>query len=304
MYHKASSTSTETNHIQLKYSTSKQDASYITTVLANFLEIYVIDSNQRVFTIVYDMPIANGNLKKLIEKNLDQKAKSFWQNKIRDICKEHGWGLSTEEIDQFINCLFFKNRTKEELEETFVKNIIDKYGITTGNETQYVYALYYFCFERMRKGAEITQLDVDRSIQDTRDDISKGVKNPSYNWMHRIDFEEIKASDDNSFFDGKKAEFSDIIADLPVRRENLEQQVDASIQQNQITVIKASSGQGKTTLAYQAVYNVQKTYVIYQITACENAEMVSSIVEFVKARVKVGDQLLLIIDRFIEFSTA
>lgn len=51
-------------HIQLKYSTQRQDASFMDSVLKNYLEAYLIDKN-RYFKLVYDFSVATGNLSKL-----------------------------------------------------------------------------------------------------------------------------------------------------------------------------------------------------------------------------------------------
>ena len=49
--------SNDITHIQLKYSVNKQDASFLTDVLKNFLEAYLLDQN-RFFKLVYDFPVA------------------------------------------------------------------------------------------------------------------------------------------------------------------------------------------------------------------------------------------------------
>jgi len=45
-------------HIQLKYSTKKQDASFLKDVLKSFLEAYLLDNKIRSFKLVYDFPVA------------------------------------------------------------------------------------------------------------------------------------------------------------------------------------------------------------------------------------------------------
>ena len=51
----------KTMHIQLKYSENKQDASFMKSVLKNFLEAYLLDKN-RAFKLVYDFSVAKGHL--------------------------------------------------------------------------------------------------------------------------------------------------------------------------------------------------------------------------------------------------
>ena len=65
--------SNDITHIQLKYSVNKQDASFLTDVLKNFLEAYLLDQN-RFFKLVYDFPVAKGNLSKIFASKLDEKS--------------------------------------------------------------------------------------------------------------------------------------------------------------------------------------------------------------------------------------
>ena len=62
--------SNDITHIQLKYSVNKQDASFLTDVLKNFLEAYLLDQN-RFFKLVYDFPVAKGHLSKMQISYLD-----------------------------------------------------------------------------------------------------------------------------------------------------------------------------------------------------------------------------------------
>ena len=74
-------------HIQVKYSTQHQDASFMDSVLKNYLEAYLIDKD-RYFKLVYDFSVASGNLRKLFLGNLDKNSKEFWKTKIDNIKNE------------------------------------------------------------------------------------------------------------------------------------------------------------------------------------------------------------------------
>ena len=80
-------TNSNITHIQLKYSTNKQNASFLSSVLKNFLETYLLDQN-RYFKLVYDFPVAEGHLDKLIASNLDENSRAYWVNVISDIQKK------------------------------------------------------------------------------------------------------------------------------------------------------------------------------------------------------------------------
>lgn len=79
-------------HVQLKYSVNKQNASFLHGVLENFLEAYLLDTN-RDFKLVYDFPVAKGNLSKMFESNLDKSSRIYWSGVISDIKKKIHLGI-------------------------------------------------------------------------------------------------------------------------------------------------------------------------------------------------------------------
>ena len=102
-------------HIQLKYSKNKQDASFLPDVLKNFMEAYLLDQN-RSFKLVYDFPVAQGNLQKLFYGKLDCNAHTYWKSVISKIQKEQSlWNWSTYDYDQFLSRLSFERIEKASL---------------------------------------------------------------------------------------------------------------------------------------------------------------------------------------------
>ena len=87
-----------------------------------------------------------------------------------------------------------------------------------------------------------------------------------------------------------------IASGLPIKRPSLEKDVINSICENTVTVIKASSGQGKTTLALQAAYILQNEYIPYQLLWCDEIKEIGNIVQYFKARIQFGEKILILID--------
>ena len=84
----------DVTHIQLKYSVNKQDSSFLSDVLENFLEAYLLDQS-RFFKLVYDFPVAKGNLSKLFASDLDEKSRNYWMGVILNIKQKNpfwNWG--------------------------------------------------------------------------------------------------------------------------------------------------------------------------------------------------------------------
>ena len=285
-------------HIQLKYSTQKQDASFLKDILKNYLEVYLLDKKNRNFKLVYDFDVAKGNLKKLFDCNLDIESNKYWIKIIEQIREENSnWNWRDFLYDDFISKLSFekieKNTLSQKIEELLIKN----YSVATDNISLFANAIKIFCLEKMENRGVITKEKFDKLVFKVKDDISKGAHNPAHSWIKKIDFElKNNVEVDYSYYEGKKPSYQDIIRGLPIKRDLLENEISKSIEKNRVTVIKSSSGQGKTTLAMKVAYDLRKEYTVYQLLWCNDSKELSNIISYFSARVRIGEKPLIIID--------
>ena len=283
-------------HIQLKFSTDKQDASFLKDILMKFLEVYLLDNTRR-FKLIYDFSVAKGNLSKLFNYSLDAKSTLYWEEVIKLIRKENPlWNWETFSFDGFISMLTFEKKEKSTLAAEIEKMMIEAYDIMTDNVALFTNGIKIFCLEKMVQRDSICKLEIDAVIQSIKDDISKGMHNPAHGWIKKQNFDNLNGDTDLSYFEGKKPTTQDIARQLPIRRAALEQEVKVSIQNNRVTVIKASSGQGKTTIALQVAYDLQAEYKTYQLLWCNDSRELDSIVQYFRSRVRLGEKPLILID--------
>ena len=282
-------------HIQLKYSIQRQDASFMDSVLKNYLETYLIDKNRH-FKLVYDFSVATGNLSKLFSGNLDKNSKDFWKTKIDNIKKETSlWNWSNFDFEDFINRLSFENVKKDSLEKSIEDLLIKSFEIETDNISLFADGIKLLCFDKMGSRAEVTHSEITQCIEKIKFDISKGPQNPAHAWIQKLQFSK---SDEYSsgYYEGKKATPSDIANNLPVIRPIVENEIIDSINKNTITVIKTSSGQGKTTLALRAISLLTEEYTPYQIIRCDSDAELGHIVEYFRMRTRIGEKPLILLD--------
>lgn len=284
-------------HIQIKYSDNKQSSSFLKNVLKNFLEIYLNDNNRK-FILVYDFEVREGHLKKLINDELDSKSNQYWKSIISDIKEDNEkWEWDNFSYDEFMSVLDFKKVPDNKLKENIERLLIDKFEIKTDNVKLYIEAISSLCLSKMKNRGLINDRDIVKTMSDTQDLIEKGACNPAAKFISKISFiNKDLESNDKSYYEGKKPNISDIVNGLPIKRESLEKQIIESIEENRVTVIKASSGQGKTTLAYQAAYNLSEIYTSYQITWCNDTKELLNILNYFRTRVKFGEKPLIILD--------
>lgn len=269
--------SNDITHIQLKYSVNKQDASFLTDVLKNFLEAYLLDQN-RFFKLVYDFPVAKGHLSKIFASKLDEKSRTHWAGVISNIKKNNpSWNWSVYDFDKFISHLSFEKIEKSILATEIEKTLIRIYEINTDNVSLFANSIKILCFEKMEQRAYVTKAELDSKIQSVKIDISKGPQNPAHSWIRKLDYSKPSIDEGCSFYEGKKATPADIVSGFPIKRPSLEKDVINSICENMVTVIKASSGQGKTTLALRAAYILQNEYIPYQLLWCDEIKEIGNI---------------------------
>lgn len=294
-------------HIQLKYSIQKQDATFMKDILKNFLEVYLIDKD-RGFKLVYDFQVAKGNLDKLLRGKLDDKSNEYWKQKVNEIKKENpAWNWENFSFEHFISKLSFEKIRKIDLAKQIEGLLIKRYDILTDNLSLYANGLKVCCFEKMTRGDSVNKNELDELILEIKTDISKGNHNPAYKWIKKVDFDIEKNYEENfDYYEGKKPSYQDIAMKLPVDREIIEKEIKDSIIKNRITVIKASSGQGKTTLAFKTAYELRNEYTIYQLLWCKDSKELDNIVSYIKSRVKMGEKPLIILDNldsdFVEWN--
>lgn len=291
-------------HIQLKCSNIKQSATFFNSILKNFLEVYLVDKHNknRFFLLVYDVQMAKGYLANLIDNNLNEFSTDHWNDKIERIKKDNPhWDWNDFNLSHFFKQLQFENLAKKTIEDNIIRLLIDRFSIDTGNEDLYINSLFFNVFHKALGRSVFTHQELLNLIQDVNENISKGYQNPTYQWVDRISFEnKYFENDDDEYFEGKKATPSDIVRGLPVNRTSLEKSVIESIRTNKITVLKSSSGQGKTTLAWQAAYKLRNEYTTYKLNWCKDSKELNNIVEYFNSRLKVGEKILLILDNLDE----
>lgn len=286
-----------TTHIQLKYSTQKQYASFLKDVLNNYLEAYLIDKNRN-FKLVYDFEVAKGNLIKLFDGTLDAQSKEYWVRIIREIKEERPfWNWNDFSCNEFFSRLSFEKIEKDTLSLEIEKLLKGLYNIATDNISLFANGLKICCLEKMERRDSINKKELDLLIFRIKDDISKGEHNPAHSWIRKVIFDcGDSTKQDDSYYEGKKPTYQDIARGLPIKRTSLEKEVVTSIEDNRVTVIKASSGQGKTTLAFKVAYDLQEQYTIYQLLWCNTQKELGNIVTYFSTRVQMGEKPLIIID--------
>lgn len=277
--------------IQLKTSVNTIDASkfWDLGVLQNFLKVYLLEPTSH-FTLVHNTSFSKGHLGNLANGKLDQTDIDYWEEKL--------YTLADINVIEFLKKITFQKESESELITSCFKQLVEKFNFDIGNYERYFQALYHNVFFWSRDRQTITWDDLQRTFQEVTDSFSKAPSNPAieFNWIKRIAFE-ISSNDDETYYDGKAAKPIHVVQDLPITRPIWEGKIQDSVDKFDITVIKSSSGQGKSTLAWRIANHFFKSnYAIYQLDYCKDQEQLARLLDFLITRLKIGENPILIID--------
>jgi hypothetical protein len=236
------------------------------------------------------MQVAKGNLSELITRDENQDISKFWADKLNSYLTD------INHLD-FLNKVTFESHSKKGLYHNILTSLYKVWGVNKGTETQFLRSLFYNVLIWSEERKVIDKSDIHRLFQEIKDSYSKAPTNEAIrnNWIEEVSYQ-LKNSSSNGYFSGKAARPSDIAQGLPVRRKKWERQIQYNINTWDVTVIKSSSGQGKSTLAWQVGFNLQDDFVVYQLHTCRDVDEANSIVEFLESRLIIGEKPIVIID--------
>lgn len=207
------------------------------------------------------------------------------------------WNWEIYDFNDFMSKLTFEKIEKSALETKIENDLIQNYGIVSDNISIFTNGIKMFCFDSMQNCSVVGYSDIQQLIENIKFDISKGPSNPAHSWITKINFDKHQeGTSDLSFYEGKKATPLDIARGTAVARPILEKEVMDSIEKNTVTVIKSSSGQGKTTLALKVAFLLQSNYTPYQLSCCNDIKEVGNIIQYFKVRTRLGEKPLIVLD--------
>jgi hypothetical protein len=280
--------------IQLKTSINSLDAAgfWGMDVLKNFLEVYRQNQNFE-YRFVYNMPIAAGHLQRLIEGKLNDASREHWHEKIKCLKLYH----KELKIEDFLSKITFEKTTAESLYKKSIELLLIKHGVNPGTEKQYLKSIFFNALEWSKERAIVDQMLFNQTIQQVTDAFYKGPINAAVinGWITPVDFKNSN-SQNLDYFEGKAARPEHILQQLPARRHGWEKHIQEQLEKSDVVIIKSSSGQGKSTLAWQTAYNLLGNYNLYQLHHAQQAEYIEPVVDFIKSRVQIGESPLIIVD--------
>ena len=282
-----------THYIQLKSSENKINAGdfWSMNVLQNFIPVYLSDSSST-FRLVYNFRVTDGLLRELFEQKLSPKSAMHWHTKIQ--------GCTGQEFDvsDFLKKITYEKQTVADLQLAITKSLYKKWQVNHGTELQYISALTYRVLQWSQNRESIGHHSMAELFSEIADGFSKAHTNEAIknNWIAAVSYQANAGIDGNQYYEGKAAQPHHIALGLPARRKFWEKQIFDTLKASDVVIIRSSSGQGKSTLAWQMGYNLDGQHTIYRINMLRDFDQAYAVTEFLKTRVAIGQYPLIIID--------
>ena len=281
---------------QIKTSQNCIDANAIWNmkVLQHFWQAYR-SSPSLSFCLVHNTKLAKGKLEGFGTDNLADDTVEYWHQKFT----QNKIPVTSVELKIFLGNVSFTSMNEQELYLLIHQNLINLFGINTGTESAFFQALFHWVFEASKQRKILNFKDLTQLIESVKYSFSKFPANPAIqnNWISAVSYQIPEGEHDLGYYDGKAARPVDIARQLPIHRPEWEKAILDSISKFDITIIKSSSGQGKSTLAWQLGYKLQiDNFSIYQLHYCRDYNEANAINDFIDSRIKVGQIPLIVID--------
>jgi len=286
-------------YIQLKSSKNRLDAAtfWSTGALQNFFKQALLAPTAQ-FVVVHSMELAKGHMANLARRPLESATAAFWSEKLQADFPES----TTEQVQNFLQRISFQKHTVEALEKACIVQLLEHFGVNNGTEQPYLDALFYAAMRWSEARAEVRPADVLLLLTEVKDALSRHPTNPAVanHWIELVSYhvEDVAVPDGLDYYSGLAARPAHIAHRLPVRRRGWEKSVAAALTAASIVVIRASSGQGKSTLAWQAGFTAtsEDGYTVYQLRSCATRDEAAAVLDFLRSRLRVGQVPLVIID--------
>lgn len=283
-----------TEYIQLKSTKNSISRSGLWNmhVLQNFLEVHKSDNAAR-FKVVHNSTLSP-EIATEINALKAHNSVSYWRKRFN----EDGIDLSLVNLPDFLSSITFEKVNENHLREQCVKLLIEKFNLNAGTEYQYFNALFSNVFGWSKERAEISKQDINKLMLEVQESFSKHPKNLAIQngLLTEVLFVENSTLELTDYFDGKAAKPVHIANNLPVRRKSWETEIEKSLDNFDITLIRSSSGQGKSTLAWLVAKTfTTKGYVVFQINRCLEDD-ISHLADAITAKIRVGYVPLIVID--------
>jgi len=209
-------------------------------------------------------------------------------------------GFDRRHVHQFLTQVSFEYVSQHDLRPRLRQACVHYFDIQVSNEDLYLSKLLECAITWAVNRAVVAKRDIETEKLRIQDWISCGPVNPAVlgRLIQPLTFESEEMTAD--YYDAKDARPGHIAAGLDAPRLQWQRDIEEKLQHVQVCIVKAPSGQGKSTLLYRYAFEHLAPNTIFRLNACPSEEHAGQIVEYLTQRLSLGLPLLVLIDSLTE----
>ncbi len=283
-------------YYQVKRSRSEQGWGWINQqeVLDHFIEVYKSDPDAR-FVLVTNFTF-KGQLKILAEfcSGRLTALPSDVRSQMHKIAQRKH--LDKGKVDDLLTRVSFEHIQEPNLIDHLRQAIIRSLQIETRNEDLYLLQLLGCAVTWATERVSVRRQDVEAEKFRVQDWISQGVVSLAVRDRLILPLTFTPSSTTADYYEGKRARPDHIAAALDAPRPAWQAAIEETLHRVKACIIRASSGQGKSTLMYRYAFDHFVRDAVYRLRTCLTEEHVGQLTEYLRSRLMLGVPLLVLVD--------
>ncbi len=288
--------SIEDTYVQVKYIGVSKPLSWLDheKILDHFIEVYLEHPNAR-FVLVTSLAIKS-NLEDLVRYWHGQRASlsPYTDQIVRAIAaRSH---LDAADLPAFLRRVSFEHMREEELLERLRIAAVRSFDLTAGNEELYLSHLVDCTTTWAANRVVLQKQHLDAERIRVQEWIGLGVENPAVRDRLIQPLNLIAEEIVEDYYEGKQARPGHILAALDAPRPSWQRAIEEALKRVHVCIIRASSGQGKSTLLYRYATDHFAPATIYRLQVCTREEHIGPLVDYLQNRLLLGVPLLVLVD--------
>lgn len=283
----------QNEYVQVKSADKSWDWNQLKKPIKGFLEVSRTDLRSR-FVLAVNFPLA-GDIDRLSKReSLSRKDKRRIEEMFRKLCGEVG--ASPSKANDLLRRLSIVSVPEEQIWNQLRPAVTETFELGSEAVDTYISALIakFLDWAKERKTVTLSELESVRAA--VGEALARETEFQAYGrgFIGRISWESDANSTD--FFEGKGTRPGHIVAGVDIKQPTWLEKIDIALNTSKVCVLRASSGQGKSTLLYQYAYEKCSPENMFILRVAQLPEHVELVRNYLQFRARLGLPVLLLID--------
>jgi hypothetical protein len=283
-------------YVQVKHTGTPKPLSWLDheKILDHFIEIYLENHDAR-FVLVTSLPVKS-NVEDLVRYCHGQRANlPLYTDQIVHAIATRSH-LAAADLPAFLRSISFEYMSEVELLERLRIAVVRSFDLAAGNELLYLSHLVGCATGWAAHRAALQKRHLEAEKIGVQEWIGLGVENPAVRDRLIQPLSLVAEEMVEDYYEGKQTRPGHILAALDAPRPRWQRAIEDTLKRVQVCIIRASSGQGKSTLLYRYAVDHFTSDTIYRLQVCAREEHVGPLADYLQNRLLLGLPLLVLVD--------